>query len=217
MVFSKIKRLFGSKYIEDPKLKILNQGFGHYLSKQMGSSIDENMEVLPWFTYPAIEFLNQLDFSKSNFFEWGSGNSSKYFSKRCQSIISIEHNWNWYNQQKDSLRENQKIIFANESLYPSIIEDLLVQFDVIIIDGILRNECIERAVFHIADDGMIIYDNSERGPENCQILRNQGFTQIDFSGFGPINDYTWTTSIFFKRFKFKPISIQPIIPIGGGY
>jgi hypothetical protein len=37
--------------------------------------------------------------------------------------------------------------------------------------------------------------------------------QVDFFGFGPINDYTWTTSIFFSRdFDFKPINgeIRPV-------
>lgn len=217
MFIKKIKKIFENKQNLDKKLKILNDGYGHHLSKQLKSSVNEKNEPLPWFTYPAIEFLNQLNLTEADIFEWGSGNSSKYFSKKCKSIISIEHELNWCNIQKDNLQKNQQIIYANESLYAKEIIEKNKEYDIIIIDGILRGLCLQNALYHIKLDGMIIYDNADRDPENCLILRDAGYTQIDFSGFGPINDYTWTTSIFFKQLKFKPLTIQPIIPIGGGY
>jgi len=41
--------------------------------------------------------------------------------------------------------------------------------------------------------------------------------EVDFHGFGPINAYTWTTSIFISRnFNFKPINKeQPNFSIAG--
>jgi hypothetical protein len=46
----------------------------------------------------------------------------------------------------------------------------------------------------------------------------KGYIEIDFHGFGPINDYTWTTSLFLDReIALEPKSIQPTIPIGGGF
>ncbi len=212
-----IIKLFKNKQYLDPKLRIFNEGFGHHLSKKLKSSVNEKNEPLPWFTYPALEFLNQLNLADADIFEWGSGNSSKYFSNKCKSIISIEHDLNWYEIQKDHLQKNQQLIYVNESFYDKVINEKNKEYDIIIIDGILRGLCIQSALNFIKLDGMIIYDNADRDPQNCLILREKGFTQIDFSGFGPINDYTWTTSIFFKQLKFKPLTIQPIIPIGGGY
>lgn len=206
-----------SSEIYDPKLKLLNEEYGHQLSKVTKNAVNKNGEAIPWFTYPAIEFLCQLNFSNSNVFEWGSGNSSKYFSARCNSIISIEHNIDWFKVQEGTTNKNQEIIYAKEDEYASKISAFNQQFDIIIIDGILRGECLTNAFDYLKSDGMFIYDNSDRDYQNCLKLRDAGFIQIDFSGFGPINDYTWTTSIFFKQFKFKPNNIQPFIPIGGGF
>jgi hypothetical protein len=211
-----IKSLISSE-IYDPKLKLLNEEYGHQLSKVTKNAVNKNGEAIPWFTYPAIEFLCQLNFSNSSVFEWGSGNSSKYFSARCNSIISIEHNLDWFKAQEGTTNKNQEIIYAKEDEYASKITAFNRQFDIIIIDGILRDECLTIALNYLKSDGMFIYDNSDRDYQNCLKLRDAGFIQIDFSGFGPINDYTWTTSIFFKQFKFKPNNIQPFIPIGGGF
>ena len=38
--------------------------------------VNENNEPIPWFTYPSIQYLDQLDLSEKTIFEWGSGNSS---------------------------------------------------------------------------------------------------------------------------------------------
>jgi len=44
---------------------------------------------------------------------------------------------------------------------------------------------------------IVIFDNSDWYPKTVEFLReNLGWVQIDFHGFGPINNYTWTTSLF---------------------
>ena len=58
--------------------------------------INMNREELPWFTFPAIEYLSQIDLTQFKIYEWGSGNSSKYFARRCHSIVSIESDKEWY-------------------------------------------------------------------------------------------------------------------------
>ena len=49
----------------------------------------------------------------------------------------------------------------------------------------------------IAGGVMIVLDNSDWFPETTEVLRSSlKWIQIDFHGFGPINGYTWTTTIF---------------------
>lgn len=65
----------------------------------------------------------------------------------------------------------------------------------------------------IGGGGIVILDNSDWFRETSKYLREKlDLIEIDFHGFGPINDYTWTTSVFITRnFRFKPIdNIQPI-------
>ena len=61
---------------------------------------------------------------------------------------------------------------------------------------------------------IIIFDNSDWFPQAIDNLMKLNFIRVDFSGIGPINNYSWTTSMFFnqkKRTKFlNHNKIQPI-------
>jgi hypothetical protein len=68
--------------------------------------------------------------------------------------------------------------------------------DVFIIDGKHRRECAEHVV-KFGGGVMLILDNSDWYPKTVEYLwASLGWLQVDFHGFGPINNYTWTTSIF---------------------
>ncbi len=54
---------------------IIENQYGHKLTRAKGIPVNNNAKPLPWFTYPAIEYLNQLDLSSCAIFEWGCGNS----------------------------------------------------------------------------------------------------------------------------------------------
>lgn len=91
-------------------------------------------------------------------------------------------------------------------------------FDVIVLDGMARSLTGMMAIERIADNGMIILDNSDRWHYNVlqQQLRNHGFKRIDFWGPG-FNSYkAWCTSIFIKNLGFtnhkldRPITEGPI-------
>lgn len=198
-------------------LRILN-AHGWMRSKENYSAIDEAGSPTPWMTYPAIEYLNQLDLRQFRILEWGSGNSSRYFSARAKEVISIEHSKEWFDSLQNSLASNQKIYFAELDQYAQFPLELGVTFDLIVVDGMLRKECVDSAYKLASEGAMILLDNSERYTEICADIRNHGYFQVDFHGFGPINDYTWTTSIFVNASsigKFKPLTIQPCRPIGG--
>src|SRR3954471_20501401 len=76
-------------------LRILERGLGHAQTRATGSCMDAAGEPIPWFTYPAIEFLGQFDWGGKRVFEWGSGNSSLWFARRAGSVRSIEHDRVW--------------------------------------------------------------------------------------------------------------------------
>lgn len=56
---------------------------------------------------------------------------------------------------------------------------------------------------------MLILDNSDWYPSTIKYLqKNLNWVQIDFHGFGPINSYTWTTSIFVNPDRVSEISYR---------
>ena len=88
----------------------------------------------------------------------------------------------------------------------------------IVVDGIKRDDCAREAIKNVSENGVIILDNSERSPEICNMFRDNGYLQVDFHSIGPINVYTWTTSIFFSSVVNLPAKdLQPQVPPGGGF
>jgi hypothetical protein len=61
-------------------------------SMKKGSCLDKNNNTIPWYTYQAIEYLQNLDFTEKNVFEYSGGNSYFWWKERCRNIISIESN-----------------------------------------------------------------------------------------------------------------------------
>lgn len=213
----KVIKLSSEKTIFTNSSNLLEINFGHYQSRELQRSIDGQGNPIPWFTYPAIDYLRQLDLSNKIMLEWGAGSSSLFFAKRVKTLYSIEHNHDWYEQIKINKKDNQ-VLILEELKYAEKAKELSIDFDIILIDGIQRNECSAISLNIINKKGIIILDNSDRYPDISKNFRENGFIEVDFHGFGPINEYTWTTSIFFHRdFDIKPLSIQPIIPVGGGF
>ncbi len=201
---------------------ILSKIYGQYKSIATNSCVDANSQPCPWYTYPSIEYFNNIDFSEKSVFEYGSGFSSLYWSKRAKNVISVEHEKSWYDKIKESINPNQDILFFPDlDNYVESIKNIGKKFDVIIIDGMERLKCsqvISPYINRESPDGfMIILDNSEHYPEIAKFFREDlSLIEVDFHGFGPINDYTWTTSVFLSRnFNFKPVGkLQPVFPLG---
>ena len=61
-------------------------------------SCDQNDHPLPWVTYPFIDFIRIRLRKNYHIFEYGSGNSTLFYSKHVSSITSVEHNKEWYDK-----------------------------------------------------------------------------------------------------------------------
>lgn len=178
------------------------------------SAISDVPEVLTYYLFnePAIEYLSQLNLSDKSIFEWGSGNSSLFFAQRSKEIISIESDREWYNYISQNLLPNQKVFFQPEANFVESIDDISTKFDIIIIDSLRRYECALKAISYLKEGGFIILDNSDWHPKTSKCLREKAdLIEVDLHGFGPINEYSWTTSLYFHReFRFCPRdNIQP--------
>lgn len=179
-------------------------GFSH--SFEQWESCDADGNPIPWMTYSAVYYLSQLDLSEANVFEWGCGGSSHYFSERALSVTSIESNVDWYDHVYENKLSNNQLYLKKMDDYASCILEGNGFYNIVSIDGDIyrRLECAVYAIQKLKPGGIIIVDNSDWLEETCSLLREQGFTQIDFAGPGPINGYMWCTSIFFKNFISIP-------------
>lgn len=186
--------------------------------------VDRDGNPIPWYTYPAIEYLSQFDYHDKKIFEFGTGYSSMYWAKRAKKVISIEDKFEWFEKFKSEFRaDNWQMRYCDEKAgYENMIFADNEKYDVIVVDGKRRAECAACAVKCLADGGMIILDDSDRinhckeYVEAVKNLREANLLQVDFYGFCPMNNYTKATSIFFSRdFDFQSLyTVQPINGLG---
>lgn len=183
--------------------------YGWLNSVQKTECINKDGHPIPWFSYPAIDFLSQLDISGKDVFEWGCGFSTLYWGARARSVFSVESNLKWIGKIEPRLPANCKIIHTTLDIedYAGKISQFQ-QFDIIIIDGYThtRTTCCEKALQHLKPGGIIILDNSDRCLKSAAILRNAGLIQSDFTGFAPLGAHAQTTTVFFSRdYNFQPL------------
>lgn len=172
---------------------------------------------IPWYTYPAIEYLKQLDLLEKSVFEYGSGNSTIFWASICKNVVAIENDKNWYNKINSKLPNNVQYYFLDDKQdYINSITNHSKKFDIIIIDGSYRAECALEAISHLESTGFFILDNSDWNKPAAEILTNAGFIEVNMSGFGPINGYTWTTAFFFSRNVILKLKERNRLKIIGG-
>lgn len=201
----------------------LLRNYGYELSSKLNSCVDLNGCPIAWYTYPSLEYLNQFDYSAKRIFEYGCGNSSLYWASRAKEVISVDDNKEWYEKLCKRKPNNLSVLLEEDlDIYAKSIEKY-GKFDVIVIDGYVRDKCCESAIKHLNEGGFIILDNSDRCPDfeeysqAVKILKMNDLIQVDFYGFGPLNEYTWCTSLFLtKNVSFETKSeFQPTRGING--
>ncbi|WP_146260509.1 class I SAM-dependent methyltransferase [Algoriphagus chordae] len=147
---------------------------------------------IPWLTRGAVKFLDNTIISQMRVFEYGSGASTIYFQNRDTIVCSVEHDKTWYQIVKNKLElngsNNVDLILSEPVFSPTALRDDILQsnkndgyknfdfsgysqvvlnfphkyFDLILIDGRVRLECLKNSMKMIKKGGLIILDNSDR-------------------------------------------------------
>lgn len=173
---------------------------GWYKSFIYKRPIDKNGQPIPWLNYAFLDFIQPRLKKTFVMFEYGSGNSTLWFSQYIQHIDSVEHDKDWYHQILSKLPLNSTLYFKSLETddYEKCILFTAHYYDMVLIDGRKRLECAQASVQKLKKDGVIILDNSEHYPKIFDFLKSQGFKEITFSGLAPIVPLKTNTSIFYR-------------------
>lgn len=165
---------------------------------------------LPWFTHPAIEFLDRQIQPSWRVFEWGCGASTLFWSYRCTHVRGIESDPKWHAAILPHLPKNAEVSLHHDSTaYVNAIATASGPFDLIVIDGVWRDLCAEAALPFIGDETLVVLDNSDK-PEirdAVDALDRAGLYRIDFPGLIHGYAYKQITSILMRnpdRLKRQP-------------
>lgn len=183
----------------------LHQGYlvdmGWHRSLRERASVDGQGRPIPWIVYGATHLLELRVKPGWKVFEYGSGASTLWWASRVAKIHAVEHDAAWHARMAASPPANVVVEFvALGPDYPRAIERRQERWDVIVVDGRRRVECLAAAVPHLTDDGIIILDNSDREEYRPGIdaLVAQGFRHLPFIGLSPGQWWSNQTSLFYR-------------------
>lgn len=193
---------------------------GHWHSAIATKARARSGEALPWYTYPAIDFLAQRSYCGRHVLEFGGGQSTLWWAKRADSVTTIEEDQAWWQALRSSLPGNVTLHHvpvdrATRTIAP--VSALLErsprrQFDVIVIDGHLRRELTALAFPHLAPGGFMVLDNAE-GYGFWEELQGRDCRRIDFYGFAPGVSKRHCTSLVFVGDSFVLDAAAPIVDL----
>lgn len=116
-----------------------------------------NNLVEPWLTHPALDVIKGWDLSDKNVLEWGSGLSTAWWADKCKRVMSIEADGKWFSDihslllEKD-LKKKVDLIFRPTQEGDQTRIDFYTEVpawfkpNVVVVDGVLRYECILKAL-----------------------------------------------------------------------
>ncbi|RDC68011.1 class I SAM-dependent methyltransferase [Rhodovulum sp. 12E13] len=178
---------------------------------------------VPWWTYRAIDrvegFLRRRPGARV--FEYGSGASTIWLSRRAGQVTSIEHHADWHARMQAALAvrpEGAKVdlrlvtpdaVPDPNALYRSAkagtegrsfaayarsIDTPGELFDMVVVDGRARPACLRHALKRLAPDGLIVFDNSNRSRYRAS-LASAGLPVRRFPGRAPALPHSDETAL----------------------
>lgn len=108
----------------------------------LGQPVDSDGEPLPWYTYSATAFLAPRLADDMKVFEFGSGNSTRWWAGHVGSVTSVEEDPDWYQRVSLDMPSNVelRLVSPQGDAYASAIGTEKL-FDIVVIDGADRNKC----------------------------------------------------------------------------
>lgn len=167
---------------------------------------------LPWFSYEAIDFLEDFLKPHMSVCEYGSGGSTLFFARRVKSVFSIEDNPKWFELVSQRVKRESllnvtlelcpfdfknPVDFENSAYLHALPNE---QFDVIVVDGSeewiqVRPRCFKMAEMRVNRGGIIVVDDSWRYPELRRTHRAQSYKI--FQSLGPCRPGVTSTDVYF--------------------
>jgi len=179
---------------------------GYIKSIEKGAPLTKSGDPIPWLTYSFVYFIQERLKPEMSILEFGSGNSTLYWSKRVKKVESIEHDPSWYEKVKSmNLPENVNVslkkIGDNGDYNKFLKTQETPNFSIILVDGVERVSCLKNNYTLLEDNGVMVLDNSEREEylSGINFLIDKGFKKIDFWGLAPMVINHGCTSIFYKE------------------
>jgi predicted O-methyltransferase YrrM len=120
---------------------------------------------LPWVPFAVIRELSRILNKNCLVLEFGSGRSTVWLARKSQAVMSIEDCKAWYEKVTTILSKfkldnvDYRFLAGNDYTHAADTADKM--FDLIVIDGSYRSQCLENAHRYLKPGGYLYLDNSD--------------------------------------------------------
>lgn len=178
---------------------------------------------VPWWTYSAIDAVETWFAQRARpirVYEYGSGASTFWLSRRADSVLSVEHHREFGEMMASelagldnvSLRIVEPIPSADPGVgsakegyagqdfsdYVSSIDAVEGEFELVVVDGRAREACLAAALPRLAPDGLMVFDNSRRR-RYSRAIEASPVSEKRYFGLTPTLPYPDQTSLLQRR------------------
>jgi predicted O-methyltransferase YrrM len=178
-------------------------------------------DAIPMMTFDAIAWLRAYLLPHMHIFEYGSGGSTVFFTRRVERLVSIEHDPEWYARTKERLGManpdrltyvlrlpepgSAEVFGSTDARYRDMSFESYVRaiddypdasFDLASVDGRARSACLTRAVRKVKPGGFVLLDNSDRDEYMSAMTELERFERTDFRGLAPYSTDICQTSVW---------------------
>ena len=201
-IIARFPRLWTYKYLLTGANSYLTET-GWRESVRRGYPCGPDGAALPWMNYHIISFLEDRLTKDLSLFEFGSGFSTVFYSRLVGSVTSVENDKEWYRQISEQVAENVQVVFVDSDVdgdYCRTINLTDKTYDLVVVDGRDRVNCVEQSFAKLTDRGVIVLDDSQREKylPALESARDRGFRILDFEGLKPKGLGFDRTSIFYR-------------------
>jgi hypothetical protein len=179
---------------------------------------------MAWWSYPAMRRVDEFLSGRPNarIFEYGAGASTLWLAKRAAQVDSVEHDTRWAESVREMLADgpgNVKLHAVPPTSatadsvvrsgrvghtdldfgdYVSAIDEVGGPFDLIVVDGRARVDAFRRSLDHLADGGVVVFDNIKRKRYWDVISVMPGLRFELLKGGTPTLPYPTTTGLIWR-------------------
>ena len=164
---------------------------------------DSASNPIPWMNYSVIKLLDDRLKPDFTLFEFGSGYSTRFYAKKVATVVSLEYDEQWFRIVKADMPENVRLVFQNNDVdgeYCRFIHSAGIAFDVVVVDGRDRVNCVKQAVSALSPRGVILLDDSqqEKYREAREFATARGFRALDLEGLKATGKGLDRTTLFYR-------------------
>lgn len=176
---------------------------GWIQSLEQEKPIDVDGQPIPWMNFPTVSLMKERLNDNLTLFEFGSGYSTHFFAHRVKEVTSVEYNKSWFQRVKSDMPENVELIFQNNDIdgdYCRVISTTNKHYDIVIVDGRDRVNCIKKSISALSSSGVIFLDDSDRKryKEGIDFAKENGFRALNIAGLKATGSGIDQTTILYR-------------------